>query len=241
MEDDIAAVTRSLLSAISDSTRSCEFKDLRRLSARLRQSRLRTATDWPASAWSGPVIKIYHFDFKGIYFQACDLHCAASVIGGPGIRLPAPLKRALEFVSSVGTLRGVSWLRSIRAFCGPLLVSLIFAGCGGGGDSAGAPTGSTTSTAAETSSPPATTGTATVSWVAPTNNSDGSSLTSLAGYTIHYGASASSLTQTIQIANAAAVSYVVTSLSPGTWYFAVSTYTNTGVQSGLSTIASKTI
>lgn len=109
----------------------------------------------------------------------------------------------------------------------PAIVSLILAGCGGGGGSAGAPT--------------ATTGTATVSWVAPTMNSDGSALTNLAGYTIHYGASPSSLTQTIQITNAAAVSYVVTNLSPGTWYFAVSSYTNTNLQSGLSTIASKTI
>jgi hypothetical protein len=122
-----------------------------------------------------------------------------------------------------------------------MIVPLILAGCGGGGGSAGASTGSTGSTASETSSPPVTTGTATVSWVAPTMNSDGSPLTNLAGYTIHYGASPSSLTQTIQITNAAAVSYVVTNLSPGTWYFAVSSYTNTNVQSGLSTIASKTI
>jgi len=116
-----------------------------------------------------------------------------------------------------------------------VLVSLILTGCGGGGGSASA--GSSNSTATET----ATTGTATVSWVAPTKNSDGSSLTNLAGYIVHYGASPSSLTQTIQVANAAAVSYVVTNLSPGTWYFAVSSYTNTNVQSGLSTIASKTI
>jgi Fibronectin type III domain len=84
-------------------------------------------------------------------------------------------------------------------------------------------------------------GNATVSWVAPTMNTDGSPLTNLAGFTIHYGTNNASLTQTIQVANAGAVSYVVTNLPPGTWYFAVSAYTNAGAESALSSIVSKTI
>jgi Fibronectin type III domain len=114
-----------------------------------------------------------------------------------------------------------------------LLAALILAGCGGGGNS-----GSPSATAAETN---AATGTATMSWTAPTMNSDGSPLSALAGFTIYYGTSSASLTQTIQIPNAGAVNYVVTNLSPGTWYFAVSAYTNAGEQSALSTVVSKTI
>lgn len=100
---------------------------------------------------------------------------------------------------------------------------------------------SITVNAAVASNPPAATGSATVSWVAPTTNSDGSPLTNLAGYTIHYGNSATALNQTVQVASASAVSYVLTNLSSGTWYFAVSAYTSAGTQSSLSSVASKTI
>lgn len=100
---------------------------------------------------------------------------------------------------------------------------------------------SVTVNAAVASSPPPTTGSATVSWVAPTTNSDGSPLTNLAGYTIHYGNSATALNQTVQVANAGAASYVLTNLASGTWYFAVSAYTSSGSSSSLSAVASKTI
>ena len=65
-----------------------------------------------------------------------------------------------------------------------------------------------------------TTGTATVTWVAPTQNSDGSALTNLAGYEVDYGTSASALNQTVKIANSAQTSYAITNLTSGTWYFA---------------------
>ncbi len=88
----------------------------------------------------------------------------------------------------------------------------------------------------------AATGTATVSWVAPTQNSDGSPLTNLAGYNIYYGTDASAMTQTIQVANAAALKYVVTGLATGTtWYFAVTSYTSSGQESARSPTSSKTI
>jgi hypothetical protein len=85
-------------------------------------------------------------------------------------------------------------------------------------------------------------GTATLSWVAPTQNSDGSALTDLAGYNIYYGTDSSALTQTIQVANGAAVSYVVSGLASGTtWYFAVTSYTSSGQESAPSAISSKKI
>ena len=84
-------------------------------------------------------------------------------------------------------------------------------------------------------------GTAKLTWVAPTQNSNGSSLTNLAGYNIYYGTNAAALTQTIQVANPAALSYVVSGLATGTtWYFTVTSYTSSGEESSRSPIASKT-
>jgi hypothetical protein len=85
------------------------------------------------------------------------------------------------------------------------------------------------------------TGAATLSWTPPTRNTDGTTLTNLAGYRIVYGKSASSLTSTVQIANPGLSSYVVDSLASGTWYFALKSYTSAGVESSPSTVVSKTI
>ena len=86
-----------------------------------------------------------------------------------------------------------------------------------------------------------TIGTATVEWVAPTQNTDGSTLTNLAGYVVWYGTGSNSLTQTVAITDPAATSYTVQSLGQGTWYFAVTATSSDGTQSGLSTVVSKTI
>lgn len=82
---------------------------------------------------------------------------------------------------------------------------------------------------------------ATLSWTAPTQNSDGSALTDLSGYYIYYGTSATSLTNMVNISSPSTLSYVVTNLSSGTWYFAVSAYTSNGSVSPMSNVGSKTI
>ena len=84
-------------------------------------------------------------------------------------------------------------------------------------------------------------GSATVSWSAPTQNTDGSALTNLAGFNIYYGTSASNLNQSVQIANPGLTTYALGNLAPGAWYFAVNAYTTAGAESALSSIASKTI
>lgn len=90
--------------------------------------------------------------------------------------------------------------------------------------------------------PPTTSGaTASLSWTPPTQNVDGSALTDLAGYRIHYGKSSSALDQTVQLANPAITSFVIDKLDAGTWYFAVTAYASSGAESALSNIASKTI
>ena len=88
--------------------------------------------------------------------------------------------------------------------------------------------------------PPAS-GTAALSWTAPTTNTDGSALTNLAGYHIYYGTSPSALSTTINVANPATTSYSISSLPSGTWYFAVNAYTTGGVDSVLSNTGSKII
>jgi hypothetical protein len=84
-------------------------------------------------------------------------------------------------------------------------------------------------------------GSATVNWTPPTSNSDGSTLTNLAGYRIHYGTASNSLTQSVQVANVGLTSYTLTNLTGGAWYFGVSAFTTSGQESALSNVASKQI
>jgi hypothetical protein len=84
-------------------------------------------------------------------------------------------------------------------------------------------------------------GSATLNWTAPTQNSDGTALTNLAGYRIVYGTSAGALSQTAQIANPSVTSYVVENLAPGTWYFALKSYTAAGLESVQTSPVSVTV
>ena len=84
-------------------------------------------------------------------------------------------------------------------------------------------------------------GAATLSWTAPTQNTDGSALTNLAGYRILYGTSPTALSQMVQIANAGLTTAVIENLSPATYYFAVKAYTSTGAESSGSNVASKVV
>jgi hypothetical protein len=88
---------------------------------------------------------------------------------------------------------------------------------------------------------PATTGTAILTWVPPTSNTDGSAVTPLSGYTIYYGTSASALTQSVVITGATTTTCEITGLASGTWYFAVAAAAADGTQSALSDLGSKAI
>jgi len=84
-------------------------------------------------------------------------------------------------------------------------------------------------------------GSATLSWTAPTENTDGSTLSNLTGYRIRYGTSESALTQTIVINNPSVTTYVVEDLAPATWFFAVTAVNSVGSESTQSNVASKQI
>jgi Putative Ig domain len=90
-------------------------------------------------------------------------------------------------------------------------------------------------------SPPVTTGSAVLALTPPTQNSDGSALTDLAGMRVYYGTSASSLTQVLDLPGAAATTYTLGNLASGTWYFAATAYTSGGQESSPSATASKSI
>lgn len=81
----------------------------------------------------------------------------------------------------------------------------------------------------------------TLSWVAPTLNTNGSALTNLTGYIIYYGNSASTLSQSVTIDSPGVLTYVMSNLTAGTWYFAVAAVTSSGVQSAYSAVGSTTI
>ena len=87
---------------------------------------------------------------------------------------------------------------------------------------------------------PATSGSATLSWTAPTLNTDGSLLTNLGGYRIYHGTSASSLNDVRTVA-VNSNSYEFTSLPAGTHYFAISAYNTDGAESARSSVGSKAI
>lgn len=85
------------------------------------------------------------------------------------------------------------------------------------------------------------TGSAELNWGAPTQNTDGSALTNLAGYRVLYGRSADNLDQSISVDNPSINSYLVPNLSSGTWYFSVVTVNSAGAESTRSNVVSATI
>jgi hypothetical protein len=79
-------------------------------------------------------------------------------------------------------------------------------------------------------------GVVTLSWVAPTENSDGSALMDLSGYKIYYrkNSDSGSYDQEIQIDNPSVTTYVVEQLSPATYYFAATAFNSSGLESSFS-------
>ena len=86
------------------------------------------------------------------------------------------------------------------------------------------------------------TGSATLTWIRPTQNTDGSALIDLKGYRIYYGISASNLTSSQTIQGAETLTASITGLATGTtYYFAIASINNSDVEGDKSNVASKTI
>jgi len=121
-----------------------------------------------------------------------------------------------------------------------LLITSLF-GCGGGGGSANLDA-STNGNGVQT-----VTGGVdlTLAWDAPTTNTDGSSLnpaTDLSLYKIYYGTASLTYTQVVNLTNPGTTTISETlNLSPGTYYFSVTTVDASGQESSYSNEVMKTI
>jgi hypothetical protein len=78
-------------------------------------------------------------------------------------------------------------------------------------------------------------------WAPPTHYTNGTPLTSLTGYWIYYGTSATSLNRTWRVTDPLVTQHVVSGLALGTHYFSMTAYDLAGIESDLSTIGIKTV
>lgn len=142
-------------------------------------------------------------------------------------------------------------MSSLKALVGAAAMAFILSGCGGGSGSSspassvatsnpGTGTGSGSGTGTGTGTG-ASTGDAKLAWQPPTTNTNGSALTNLAGYHVYYGTNSSSLANEVVVNSPNTLTYDVTNLTSGTWYFAITAYTNSGTESAKSNVGSKTI
>jgi hypothetical protein len=94
----------------------------------------------------------------------------------------------------------------------------------------------TSTTTTSTSTSGTTASSVTLSWSPPTENSDGTALTNLAGYRIYSGTSSGGLALRLTLSNPGLSRYVIQSLRTGERFFAVASVSTKGVESALSRV-----
>ncbi len=124
----------------------------------------------------------------------------------------------------------VSGSESIPSISANSTFTLVCSGAGGSGSDAVSVTVVTVNN-----------GTALLSWLPPTQNTDDSPLTDLAGFRIYYGTSSGNYSNTITLDNIGLTSYLVEDLAPATWYFTMTAFNSSGVESQYSVEGSKHI
>jgi len=118
--------------------------------------------------------------------------------------------------------------RAMACFC---LLTATF-GCGDGSASG---TGSADSSVSERPNAQPR-DSVTLSWIPPTENTDGTYLDDLAGYRIYSGASPDDLAPRVTLDNPSLSRYVVEPLAPDELYFAITALNSSGLESGLSEV-----
>jgi hypothetical protein len=83
--------------------------------------------------------------------------------------------------------------------------------------------------------------TATVTWTAPTQNTDGSAYTNPNGYRIQYGTAAANLDRSVYPTNLTATTWTSPTLAAGPWFFGVRAVNAQGLESDLSEVKSKVL
>jgi hypothetical protein len=174
---------------------------------------------------------------------------AAEFEQSPDLGLPRHAgKWVAQFGGSMGNAKRESGSHRGVYLCAVAALGLALSACGGGGGPGGSGSASTSQAAADTgaaatasSAPSSTAGAATLNWTPPTENTDGTPLTNLAGYDIHYGTESGDYTQSIPVNNPGLATYVVDNLTPGTYYFSVSAVNSAGTESPVSSEVALTV
>jgi hypothetical protein len=151
-----------------------------------------------------------------------------------------------DFTAETGTLTWTVGDASAKTISVPISSTALFAGTKTFGlalaSATGASLGSPSSAAVGIMGAAAATPvTANLTWTAPTLNDNGTDLTNLAGYNVYYGNSPTTMTSMTTVSDPTALSFKVSNLSHGTWYFAVSAYNSDGQTSGPSATATATL
>lgn len=84
-------------------------------------------------------------------------------------------------------------------------------------------------------------GSATISWIAPTHNTDNTLLTDLAGFKLYYGLDENSLSMTLEVDDPLTTQVTIDDLTEGIYYFSVSAVNESGIESGKTDPVSKVI
>jgi hypothetical protein len=87
----------------------------------------------------------------------------------------------------------------------------------------------------------ATTNSISVSWAPPTQNADGSTLTDLSGYKIHYGTQTGNYTSSVAVNSAGITRYELEALPKGKLYLAMTAVNVSGAESDFSKEVSLTV
>lgn len=80
-----------------------------------------------------------------------------------------------------------------------------------------------------------------LSWNVPTRTIEGTTLSDLSGYRIHYGTNENALILSVEVQSSGANSFTVQNLPKGTYFFAVRALTATGAESKLSNVISRVV
>ncbi len=84
-------------------------------------------------------------------------------------------------------------------------------------------------------------GSITVSWGAPTENTDGTPLIDLAGYKLYYGTASGNYPGVIDVDNASVVTWAIENLPANTYYIVATAYNTAGIESVYSNEVVKTV
>jgi hypothetical protein len=109
-------------------------------------------------------------------------------------------------------------------------------GCGGGSSGGGSDSGASGVSVVQKGD-----GTALLSWTPPTENTDNSTLTDLAGYKIYYGTFPGDYDKTITIDNEGLSSYLVEELAAADWCFVMTAFNLSEIESAYSIEVCKSI